>query len=135
MLPLLSLGASLEFSTHTTAHRVTSRLAVPQETDQNRPAAQQMNLLQEPARRAALQPVAFRSELVPLAPHLVPLPPDENVTELVVFGESDQDAIMDDTEAPNARYRKQKRRLSAEPVFLLMGGDPEVWNKGSTPDN
>jgi hypothetical protein len=66
-----------------------------------------------------------RSEQVPFFPQLVPLPLDEDATELVLFGASDQDTLMD-VDDPGA-HRKRRRPMPGERV--LMEGDPEVWNK------
>jgi hypothetical protein len=72
-----------------------------------------------------------RSEQAPFAPHLHPLPGDENSTELVVFDEPDKDTLMD-VDDPGA-HRKRRRPMSGERV--LMEGDLEVWNKDSNHDN
>lgn len=99
-----------------------------------------------PARRLAIfqkrRPPAVQA---PLAPNLVPLPPDENGTESLVFGEPGEDTIVGD---PGARIKrrgthndeddaietqevkKKYRRTSAESgdgFHVLMEGNPVVW--------
>jgi hypothetical protein len=100
-----------------------------------------------PARRLAIfqkrRPPAVQA---PLAPNLVPLPPDENGTESLVFGEPGEDTIVGDPGGARIKRRgthndeddaietqevkKKYRRTSAESgdgFHVLMEGNPVVW--------